>query len=239
MNRGWIKLYRRSLDSGILRNHNVWVLFTYCLLKASHKQRKAIIGNQEIILEPGQFIFGRRVAARETGLSEREVRTGLDILKNWKILTIKTTNRFSVITIVNWGTYQGGESEDDPQNDQQPANKVPQTRMYKKEKSIYILHHGNEKVLLEDGIKEVLELLNEKREKLVSKKLRPITSDKNIIARLKDGGSVYECCRIIVTKSQDKYFIDNPKYFHPDTLFRKAHWARYIDEAEMMRPGDE
>jgi hypothetical protein len=105
-NEGWVKLWRSSLENGWLRNHKLWVFWSYCLLKASHKEHKVIVGNQQVTLQPGQFIFGRKVAAQETGLSERNIRTNIDVLRNLQNMTIKTTNKFSVITIVNWGSYQ-------------------------------------------------------------------------------------------------------------------------------------
>ena len=129
MNRGYIRLWRKTLDSGLLQQHNVWVLLSYCLLKATYKTRKVIHGGREIILEPGQFIFGRRVASEETGLTEREIRTALGSLITLGILTSKTTNKFSIITIVNWSTYQAPEDENDQQNDQQPTSNRPQTRI--------------------------------------------------------------------------------------------------------------
>ena len=100
-------------------------------------------------------------------------------------------------------------------------------------------YHDDEKVLLENGVSEILDLLNREREKLVGRKLKPITSDKNIIARLKNGGTVHECCRIIITKSKDTHFIEKKHLFHPNTLFREIHWKKYLDDAELMRPGDD
>lgn len=235
MNRGYVRLWRKSLDAGWIKNHKLWCFWTYCLMKASHKEFDTIVGLQIVHLMPGQFIFGRRKAAEETGLSEREVRTILAFLINAGNLTIKTTNKYSVITIVNWPIYQSVNNENDQQNDQQVTSNRPHTRI-KEYKNIYIVHHADQKCLLQDGVKEVLQVLNNCRSKMLGRNgLRPIISDKNIIARLKDGGSVYEACRIVVTKSEDPYFIENPKYFHPDTLFRKSHWGRYLDEAELLK----
>lgn len=131
MNRGYVHLWRKSLDSGWIKNHKLWAFWSYCLLKATHREYDAIVGRQVIHLKPGQFIFGRQRAAEETGLSEREIRTILDLLKRTGTLTIKTTNKYSIITIVNWGTYQGGQLENDHQNDhqndQQMTSKRPHT----------------------------------------------------------------------------------------------------------------
>ena len=97
-------------------------------MKSTHKEFEAIVGLQTIRLLPGQFVFGRKKASEETDLSEREIRTALAFLKNAGNLTIKTTNKFSIITIVNWITYQGEEIENDQQGDQLPTSYRPHTR---------------------------------------------------------------------------------------------------------------
>lgn len=109
-----------------------------------------------------------------------------------------------------------------------------------KTKDILCLHHGTEKIPLQDGIREILDLLNSERSKILGTNgVKPITQDKQIKARLTDTGkdraSVVECCRVILTKAKDPYFQENPKYFHPETLFRKSNFRKYADEAEIIR----
>ncbi len=127
MNRGYVRLWRKSLDAGWIKNHKLWAFWTWCLLKASHKEFDAIVGLQKVNLFPGQFVFGLKKAAEETGLTIREIRTIVDFLKKSGNLTIKTTNKFSVITIVNWHIYQDDEFQNDTQNDKQRANKWQHT----------------------------------------------------------------------------------------------------------------
>ena len=119
MHRGYIKLWRKSLDGGWLSNPNLWTFWSYCLLKASHKKYKTILGFTEIELEPGQFIFGRKQASKDIGLSEQMVRTCLHTLKSTNNITIKSTNKFSIISIINWDIYQSEEEEVNQQNNQQ------------------------------------------------------------------------------------------------------------------------
>jgi len=128
MNRGYVRLWRKSLDAGWIKNYKLWCFWTYCLMKATHKEYDAVVGLQIVHLMPGQFIFGRRKAATETGLTEREIRTVLDFLRKAGNLTIKTTNKFSIITIVNWTIYQSVEIKNDPLNDQPLTSKGPHTR---------------------------------------------------------------------------------------------------------------
>ncbi|OPY73136.1 MAG: hypothetical protein A4E63_01024 [Syntrophorhabdus sp. PtaU1.Bin050] len=143
MNRGYVRLWRKSLDAGWIRNHKLWVFWSYCLLKASYKEYDAIVGLQIVHLSPGQFVFGLKKASQETGLTIREIRTILDFLKKAGNLTIKTTNKFSIISIVNWHTYQPQEDENDTQNDKQVANKGQHTRSIEVKNKTYVTFFEN------------------------------------------------------------------------------------------------
>jgi hypothetical protein len=125
MDRGHVKLWRKSMDSGLLQNSNVWTFWCWCLLKATWKEREMLVNFQVVKLFPGQFIFGRVSASHELKMSERSIRTCLDKLKNMGNLTIKTTNRYSVISIVNWGIYQGNRPSYDQQTDQPTTSRRP------------------------------------------------------------------------------------------------------------------
>ncbi len=120
---GWVKLWRKSIDSGMLQNPELWAFWCWCLMKATHKPNKQMVGWQMVELEPGQFIFGRKSAARELKSTERRIRTCLEKLKSMQNLTIKATNKYSIISIVNWDTYQQYENKNDQQHDQQVASK--------------------------------------------------------------------------------------------------------------------
>lgn len=111
LSQGWIKLYRSCLENGWIKNHRLWIFWSYCLLKASHKEYTALIGNQQISLKPGDFIFGLKKAASETNLTIRQIRTCIDSLKTLQNMTIKTTNKFSIISLNNWAFYQGDTEE--------------------------------------------------------------------------------------------------------------------------------
>jgi hypothetical protein len=121
MDRGFVKLWRKSIDAGWLRNHKLWAFWSWCLMKASYREHKQIVGRQTVELKPGQFIFGRKKAAEELNISEQETRTILGFLAKAQNLTIKSTNKFSIITVVNWPIYQGMTETDQPA-DQQTTN---------------------------------------------------------------------------------------------------------------------
>lgn len=125
MNQGYVKMWRKSLDSACFQNDHLWRFWCWCLMRAAWKPKAAMVGFRKIDLEPGQFVFGRRKAAQELQMSERTIRTCLQHLENLENLTIKTTNKFSIITINNWDTYQSDETTNDQQSDQQATSKRP------------------------------------------------------------------------------------------------------------------
>ena len=134
---GWIKLHRQLIERGWLKNHNVCIFWIYCLLKATHEPIKIIVGFQEVDLQPGEFVFGRHKASKETGLSEQEIRTCIDSLRKRQNLTIKSTNKFSIISIKNWDTYQNPNNANQPANQPATNQQVTTNKNDKNEKNKY------------------------------------------------------------------------------------------------------
>lgn len=116
MERGYVKLWRKTLDSGLIQHPTALQVFTYLLLKTTHKPYRQIVGSTAIDLRPGQVVTGRKTISQECKLSEQNVRTALKLLENLEILTIKPTNKYSVVSFVNWDTYQQEQSSNQPTN---------------------------------------------------------------------------------------------------------------------------
>ena len=119
MHRGYIKDWRKSLDNPLFKKPFIWHFWGYCLKKTSHKDRDIFMNGQMISIKKGQFVFGRKIASEETGLSEQQIRTCLKHLEKSKNLTIKSTNRYTIINIINWDTYQQDDEEINQQINQQ------------------------------------------------------------------------------------------------------------------------
>lgn len=127
MDNGWIKLHRKIIGCGFFNNPNLSHFWLWCLLKATHEEYEQVIGFTAVRLYPGQFIFGRKVAAEETGLSPQTIRTCTRTLISTRNITIQPTNKFSVITICNWAIYQNTETQTNQQTNQQLTNNQPTT----------------------------------------------------------------------------------------------------------------
>ncbi len=136
---GWVKLHRQTLDNGWLQNPKLLAFWIYCLLKASHKETTVTVGFQRVNLQPGDFIFGREKAETDLKLSAQNIRTIISNLKINGNITVKVTNKFSIITVANWHTYQSLESDANSLNVSLLTNNQPATnhkQEVKKEKTI-------------------------------------------------------------------------------------------------------
>ena len=114
---GWIKLHRCLIEKAVWQNHNVFRVFTWCLMKATHKPIEQMVGMTKVLLLPGQFVYGRMKASEETGLAQSTVRNCINWLKQNNTLDIKPDNKKSVITIINWASYQSDTEEVDSKQD--------------------------------------------------------------------------------------------------------------------------
>lgn len=140
MSNGFVKLHRKMTEWGWYSDSNTFRVFMHLLLTAQYKDTEWL-GYK---IKAGQAIAGRKRLAEELGITEHQVRVALDHLKMTNEVAIKTTNKFSIVTIVNWEKYQINDSDSDQQNGQQNgqqvANKWPTSGHYsrKKESKEYI-----------------------------------------------------------------------------------------------------
>lgn len=99
----YIKLFRSMTDWEWYTDVNTKVLFIHCLIKANWRAGSW----HGYKYERGQFITSIPTLARETGLTERQVRTALKHLKATGEVTDWHDNRIRVITVVSYDKYQG------------------------------------------------------------------------------------------------------------------------------------
>ena len=99
---GFIKLHRKLIAWGWYQDDVIKSVFLHLLLTANFKDTEW----QDIELKPGQVITSIRQLAKDLGHSEQQTRTALNKLKSTHEITIKTTHRYSIITVVNWSEYQ-------------------------------------------------------------------------------------------------------------------------------------
>lgn len=102
INGNWIKLFTKFVAWEWYKDQNTKALFIHCLLKANWKDGK-FEGN---IIPRGSFVTSLDSLNKELGLSVQEIRTALKHLISTNELTSKSTNKYRIITVVNYELYQ-------------------------------------------------------------------------------------------------------------------------------------
>ncbi len=121
MELGWIKLHRKLLEWEWYDDANTFRLFIHCLLECNYTTKEW----RGIIIEKGSFITSPDSIAKKLKLSRQQIRTSLKKLVLTKNITIKTTNKYTLVTVVKYSDYQFLENESNQQNNNQITNNQP------------------------------------------------------------------------------------------------------------------
>lgn len=190
---GYIKLDRAIENWRYKTKPNYVALWVELLLRANHSAKKW----NDIVIERGQFVTSYESLQKGTGLSLQQIRTIFNKLKEEEI-TIKTTNKYSLITIVNYDKYQGEITTTNKQtnnqedeiltNNQQTTNKQLTTnknnKNKKNEKNNKYIYRGSEKLIdallgFEEMRKLIKSPMTDKARDRLVKRLNSITTDEN------------------------------------------------------------
>lgn len=122
---GWIKMHHKLLDWEWASCPETLALWIHILLRANFEDKRW----HGIMVPRGSLVTGRKELAKNTGLSEQQVRTSLNRLISTNEITISSTNKFSIITICKYDDYQmienGVNQEDNQDSNQQSTNNQP------------------------------------------------------------------------------------------------------------------
>ena len=99
---GYIKLHRKILDNGVFADAELLKVFVWCILKANTVPNM-VYGRK---VDIGQFITGRVTASEELHLKPSTIYKRLQKLKAQGYIDISSTTKNSLITVVNYKSYQ-------------------------------------------------------------------------------------------------------------------------------------
>ena len=123
-----MKIHRSILLHPVFQDSELLHLFLYCLAKANHKPGRILTPQSqegELTVERGQFIFGQRKAAKETGVNERTAHRKLMLLEKLGILSRSVSRRFTIVTVNNYSRYQDNPNQTDPLTDSLVSHPCP------------------------------------------------------------------------------------------------------------------
>jgi hypothetical protein len=109
---GWIKAHRKMMEWTWYKESDTKSLFLHLLLIANHKETRWM----GVTVHRGQCITGLNSLSYDTGISKQSVRTGIRRLISTHEITIKPTQRFSIVTICNYDIYQGSDTDTNTPN---------------------------------------------------------------------------------------------------------------------------
>jgi DNA replication protein DnaD len=76
------------------------------ILLANHDDNDFILGNQKMVVRRGQHWTSIKKLEQRWGWSEKKVKSFLQLLETENMIYLETTNRGSMITLVNYGKFQ-------------------------------------------------------------------------------------------------------------------------------------
>ena len=190
---GFIQLHRQLLNWGWYSDIPVRLTFLHLLIIANWEPKEW----KGIMIKRGQVIVGRKKLSKEIGISEQQLRTSLLKLKSTQEITIKSTNKFSVVTIVKYNDYQdmkkkstNKKPDKQPTINQQSTNNQPQLN---KE-----INKEVNNILLKKETKELFQYWLDYRKEIK----KPIKSGKTQIGLAKKIVKVgYETSKLVIENS--------------------------------------
>ena len=120
---GYIKIWRKLQETSFYKDSEAVHLAVHLIMNANHKDGKFMFNGRMIEIKRGSFLTGLHALNKATGISIQKLRTRLTLLEKEDFLTSKVTNKFRIINVCNYETYQGSDKDDNKQNNKQITNK--------------------------------------------------------------------------------------------------------------------
>ena len=228
---GWVSLHRKFLRWEWYEDNNTKSLYIHCLLKANHKEKKW----KGLTIKRGSFITSFSHLSSETGISSQSVRTAIKNLELTGEIKKESTSKNTLITVVNYGSYQ---------DSQQRANKQITKFQQMDNKQLTTTNNDNNEIINSTTSKSEnnydLEIKNidvsndEKKEKKLRKKKK---DTQNQIDELKNNKIWLEsvCIQTKLNENMIKIKLDEFLNFliasgkdHKDEQDLKSHFINWI-----------
>lgn len=115
---GFIKVHRKLIQWGWYQDYVVKDLFLHLLLTANFRENQWM-GRT---IQKGQVVTSYAHLAADLGFSVKQIRTALNKLKSTGEVASESTNKYTLITVVNWEKYQVFEFDEASETANNRAN---------------------------------------------------------------------------------------------------------------------
>ena len=106
---GFVKIQRSITNWRWYKDVNTFHVFMHLLFKANYEPHEFM----DMTVQRGQLVTSIQHLADETGISYRSVRTALSHLKTTGEVTVKTNNKYSLITLLSYDEYTANDKHTD------------------------------------------------------------------------------------------------------------------------------
>ena len=118
---GWLKLHRELIDKPIWLNSTLEqrVILITLLCMVNHKPNQWEFKGELYEVKAGQVITSVKsivAKCKDKSITTQKVRNALVRFENFGFLTTETTNKNTLVSIVNWDSYQSSDTDNNNQN---------------------------------------------------------------------------------------------------------------------------
>ncbi len=231
--KGYTLRWRKRWDKGYHEDLLMWVLMDYFIDFANWEKSEVYIKGYGLVkLQRGEHLFGTKKLSDFFGTSRRKVRLALERLEKLDFMSIRTSNRFSIATIINYDTYQNMTGCGGQQNGQQTANRRPSNgQQTATPKELNTLKELKERELgPPEIIQNVIEYLNTETQSNFNP--QTYTTQTLILDRINEGATLDDF-KAVIKKKTSQWIADSKMVGNlaPTTLFASDKFEKYLQEA--------
>ncbi len=145
----WIKLHRKFLESSIYLDWDSYLiqLWIHILLSVNHKKKKILFNWEEITINEWEWIFGLNQITKDLTRYKKETSKifqknrsnyyrRLKILEKIGNIETQKTNKFTLIKVKNWNTYQCEWNSNETQTERHRNSNGIQTKQTRMNKNV-------------------------------------------------------------------------------------------------------
>jgi len=142
---GWLKVHRKMLDHWVSEEPELFAMWMRLLLEANHSDKKTMFNGALVEIQRGQTLFGLEAFEAKSGISRKKLRRYLDMLEKEGMIGRQRTNKYSLISIVNYDSYQDEGSQKASQGQAEGSQKASQGQAEGKQRASQGQHRKNVK----------------------------------------------------------------------------------------------
>lgn len=143
-NGSWFRSYRKESDSAVFnfKDAGIYKVWRWCLNSTNYGE----CFFEGVKIMPGEFVTGRESGAKKCRMRPSTFWEKLLKLQQMGNISLKSNNKFTIVSICNWPTYNGDEYEirQQPDNGPTTARQQPDNGPTQEKKNIEELEEKEE-----------------------------------------------------------------------------------------------